>query len=420
MMKSPTPDTGLTVMHVCHLTPGNQNGYEIRVIEETRLLSALGVRVILVCFVRRDRLWPVKRLWKFYQHLKTFTGARVYILPANRYFDVHPPSDGIPGIVRPLVSLAKLHRVKIMHGQALYSTIHLLRAKKHTAARVVFDVHGVSPEESEMSGSHLNRVSRLAEWEQEALHQADLRIFVSDRMKAFFQEKYGLTNPAAVRLPCCVRSEKFHMSEAARQAKRAQLGIEDKFVFVYLGTLSAWQWPEALFATFAQIVHKRPDSFLYLLVPAADHAKAEALLATFNIPAESCWMQEVPHAEVGSMLGIADAGLMLRKFHPVNFVSCPTKCGEYLAAGVPIIASHDIGDISELVDKEQGGIIISPTDEGMRPDDLKRVVQFVSDVQTHRSRWSNRCRTIAQECLDWEKYGQSLVRAYHCMEGNRP
>lgn len=416
-METHNTDKGLTVMHVCYLTPGNQNGYEIRVIEETRLLRALGVRVILVCFVRRDRLLPVTRLWKFYQRLKTFTRAQVYIFPASRYFDLSPPPDGIPSIVRPVVSLAKLHRVKILHGQALYATMHLLRVKKHTAARVVFDVHGASPEEAEMSGSHLNRVGRLAEWEQAALHQADLRIFVSDRMKAFFQEKYGLANPAAVRLPCCVRSEKFHMPETARQAKRAQLNLEDKFVFVYLGTLSAWQWPEALFATFAQIVHKRQDSFLYLLVPAADHARAATFMAKFNLPAESCRVREVPHAEVGTVLGVADAGLMLRKFHPVNFVSSPTKCGEYLAAGVPIIATHDIGDTSELIDKERGGLIISPTDEGLRPDDVKRLVQFVNDVHIHRLAWSQRCRAIAQECLDWERHGQTLLHAYHGMPG---
>jgi len=41
---------------------------------------------------------------------------------------------------------------------------------------VVFDVHGVSPEEAEMNGESRNRIESLERWEKEALKSADLRI----------------------------------------------------------------------------------------------------------------------------------------------------------------------------------------------------------------------------------------------------
>ena len=94
-------------------------------------------------------------------------------------------------IALPLIALSRLHNVDIMHGQALYSTIHILRTKKRTKAKVVFDVHGASPEETEMSGGDASRVKRLQEWEKEALSTADLRLFVSKRMHDFFKHRFS-------------------------------------------------------------------------------------------------------------------------------------------------------------------------------------------------------------------------------------
>ena len=402
----------LVAMHVCYLKPGNQNGYEIRVIEEARALRDLGVRVIIACFINRREPLSIKRLWGFYRSLRRSTRAKIYILPTSHYFDLSVPQNGIRSIVRPLIALAKLHKVNIMHGQALYSTMHILRMRQRTMAKVIFDVHGVSPEENEMSGASMGRVNRLTEWEQEALNTADLRIFVSNRMKGFFEQKYDLPDKPSILIPCAVHSEKFQMSEEIRLSKREEMGIEDKFVILYLGTLSAWQWPEAVFAVFAQFYRNQPDSLLYLLLPRSEHETAFSLAQRYSLPSESYMIQEVPHSDVGSVIGIADAGVLLRKSHPVNFVSSPTKFGEYLAAGIPLVSTPDIGDTSALIKSEKIGILISPTDEGIQLGELCRLLEFTDDVRENRAEWSRRCVQVARNLLEWDRFGETLFDAY--------
>lgn len=399
-------------MHVCYLKPGGYSGYETRVIEEVRFLKRLGVRIIIACFIGRDQLFPIGRLWRFYRRLKRFTGAKVYIIPTSHYFDLSVPPDGVKSIVLPLVILSRLYNVDIMHGQALYSTIHVLRARNRTGTKVVFDVHGVSPEETEMSGGHISRIKRLTEWEKKALNTADLRIFVSNQMKDFFKGKYGLSDMPYVLIPNCVHNERFQMSEEIKLSKREQLGIKDKFVFLYLGTLSVWQWPEAMFSLFAQFYKRRPDSLFYLLLPYYEHEKAVSFLKKHNLPSKSYVVEEVPHSEGGSVVGIADAGLLLRESNPVNYVSSPTKFGEYLAAGVPVISTKGIGDTSDIIRNEKVGLTISPNDEGITSEDLECLLRFTEDVMKNRLKWSNQCINASKKFLQWSVYGKVIEKAY--------
>ena len=293
--------------------------------------------------------------------------------------------------------------------------MHILRAKKRTRAKVVFDVHGVSPEETEMSGGHVNRVKRLEEWEKEALTTADLRVFVSNRMHDFFNAKYGLSGLPYIVIPCCVHSERFQMTEETRSSKRNQLGINNKFVFLYVGTLSVWQWPEAMFSLFAQFYRERPDSLFYLLLPNSDHEKATFFLKKHQLPPTSFIVDEVPHDEVGSVIGVVDAGLLLRKSHAVNYVSFPTKFGEYLAAGIPVISTQEIGDTSSLIKNQKVGLVISPKDDGLNQKDLNSLLQLADDVKKQRAEWSNRCMRVARQTLEWLDYGMVMANGYKKM-----
>ena len=406
----------LVVMHVCWLNPLSQSGYETRVVEETRILQRSGVKVIIACFIAADDRCSRDQVVGFYRRLKDSTGARIYILPTGHFFDLSDTPQMKREITAPIVAIARLHNAAVIHGQALYSTKHILRAKPHLAAKVVFDLHGISPEEMEMIGEGAFRIECLEKWEEEALKSADLRIFVSIRMKGYLEQKYRLPGGPSVLLPCCVHGcvhgKMFGMSEEARLEKRTRMGIADKFVFLYLGTLSVWQWPAAMFSLFSQVYQEKKDCLFYLLLPRSDHARAEVLFKEHQLPQESYIIEEKPHDEVGSFIGVADAGILLRKAHPVNYVSSPTKFGEYLAAGVPVIGTDEIGDISEIIEKEKVGLIVSADDDGVTAASLKRLMDFVDEVVLHRRRWSDRCRKTSAELLDWNENGEFLKQGY--------
>lgn len=402
----------LKVMYVCHINPRIHDGYVTRVIEEARVLSQAGVQVILACYLHRDFFSRSDQIAEHLAFLQNYTGAHVHLLPVDNFFDVATILKGRQKIADPLVRLAEHYDVQIIHGQSIYPTIYALEANRQIGAKLVFDMHGVAVEEAEMVGESQRRIEAVSKGEKDILRAADLTVFVSERMKEHYSDRFNLPFDNSIIIPTCVQSEKFSMPPELRTKKRRELGFDDRFVLLYLGTMSEWQWPEAMFSLFTQIVKRRSEALFYLLLPQSGHEKAGEFISQYDLPKSSYIMREAPHDEVGSLIGLVDAGLLLRKDHPVNRVSSPTKFGEYMAAGVPVIATKNIGDFSQIIEEENLGLVLPLDSEKIPPPSLESVLRFMDDICANRAAWSERCSQYARTRLDWEVYGGRLQTAY--------
>ena len=406
--------SGLRVMHVCWLTGNSQGGYRTRVVEETRLLGEFGHEVVLAVF---SPPWETGdgRCSRFLEaELRQQTGARVHVLPTSHFFDLAPSEASDREIIEPLSRLAHENAVQLVHGQAAYAATLALRLKRRLPGlKVVYDAHGIMPEETRMTGGHETRVQGAERLERDLLSHADLVVLVSQRMGRHFESKYGIRARRHVLIPCCVDLAKFDGVEASRQRARESLGLRDSIVLAYAGTLVAWQWPAAMFRAFAQIRRRIPAGRLLLLVPERDHATATSLLQAAEVPPDAYILREVPNAEIGHTLVAGDVGLLLRQEDPVNMVSSPTKFGEYLAAGLPVIATDAVGDFSMWIPQQQVGVVVPASDEGVSAKAIDTVCAFLEDVHTRRAAWSDRCRALAKEQLSWRARIKDLSRAYY-------
>jgi len=402
----------LRVMHVSYIKPRTHDGYVTRVIEEARVLSQAGVQIILACYLHRDFFSQPDQIAEHLAFLQNYTGAHVHLLPVDDFFDVTTVLKGGQKIADPLVRLAEHYGVQIIHGQSIYPTIYALEANQRIGAKLVFDMHGVAVEEAEMVGESQRRIEAVSKGEKEILKAADLTVFVSERMKEHYRDRFDLPFDNSIIIPTCVQSEKFSMPPELRAKKRQELGLDDRFVLLYLGTMNEWQWPEAMFSLFNQIVKRRSEVLFYLLLPQSGHEKAREFISQYDLPESSYIMREAPHDEVGSLIGLADAGLLLRKDHPVNRVSSPTKFGEYMAAGVPVIATKNIGDFSQIIEEDNLGLVLPLDSEKIPPPSLESILRFMDDVCANRAAWSERCSQYARTRLDWEVYGGRLQAAY--------
>ena len=126
-----------------------------------------------------------------------------------------------------------------------------------------------------------------------------------------------------------------------RAQMRSQLNIaQDAYIYVYNGSAHAWQCPEETIAFFAQKYRSNTNTFLLILTHSTD--RFAALLRTQSIPESAYHITCVPHAEIYRYLAIADAGLLFREQHCINWVSRPTKALEYQSVGLPIIHNDTI------------------------------------------------------------------------------
>lgn len=111
--------------------------------------------------------------------------------------------------------------------------------------------------------------------------------------------------------------------------------------------------------------------------------------------------------QVAEILGSVRAGLVL--FHPMpNHVdSQPNKLFEYMAAGLPIIAS-DFPLWRELIDEIGCGLLVNPNDSHA----IARALEWVLDHPSEASLMGERGKVAVEQRLNWEVEARKLVTLY--------
>jgi glycosyltransferase involved in cell wall biosynthesis len=83
----------------------------------------------------------------------------------------------------------------------------------------------------------------------------------------------------------------------------------------------------------------------------------------------------------------------------------PTKIGEFLASGRPMIVGRGMGDLDQMLPNSKTGIVIGEKDslEGV----AQRIVQLIVDPST-----PGRCRSLAMQHFDVDKAIDSYIAIY--------
>jgi len=154
--------------------------------------------------------------------------------------------------------------------------------------------------------------------------------------------------PPITTIPTCVDLARFAAPAAAQR--------EDTLTVGYLGSLSDVYLPEEILRFFSRLHAVHPEARLHLVSnsdPAPLHrAAAQAGLGRELYRLESARFEEVP-AHVARF----DLALSFIKPGYAKIASCPTKVGEYLAAGVPVVANAGIGDMDQLLGAGSGYLL---------------------------------------------------------------
>lgn len=119
------------------------------------------------------------------------------------------------------------------------------------------------------------------------------------------------------------------------------------FVVGFLGTLKPWHGLDALVRAFC-LLHRRDASYRLLIAgDGPERPAVERQLRHAGLRDAATLIGEVPHARVPEVLATMDVAMApyprLRDFY-----FSPLKVFEYMAAGVPIVAS-DIGQVGEVL-----------------------------------------------------------------------
>jgi glycosyltransferase involved in cell wall biosynthesis len=165
-----------------------------------------------------------------------------------------------------------------------------------------------------------------------------------------------------VMVPCVADYPLFAFNAGRRETVRAELGVTDRFVVVNLGSFNPWQNADDVMRVFTAIHALRKNAILLLVT--ADGDRYVPYLRKHGI--EAYRIRQVSHNDVPRLLWAADLGLLIRIDHPVITVASPIKYAEYLAAGLPVIMTRNVGVYSQFTARYHLGRIVDPRSAGLK------------------------------------------------------
>jgi glycosyltransferase involved in cell wall biosynthesis len=115
----------------------------------------------------------------------------------------------------------------------------------------------------------------------------------------------------------------------------------------------------------------------------------------------------VSRAQVAAILADGRAGLVVLKPVPHEMVTLPIKLFEYMAAGMPVIAS-DFPLWRAIVEEAQCGVLVDPT----RVDDLVRAMQSILEDPAEAQAMGARGRRAVVDKYNWDFEAVKLIDCY--------
>jgi glycosyltransferase involved in cell wall biosynthesis len=199
--------------------------------------------------------------------------------------------------------------------------------------------------------------SILHEAEQYAFSLADAITVVSEEMKKILM---SLSVPAEKIYvnPNGVDTDMFHPGIKGEKVRSA-LGLNNKFVVVFVGTFGQWHGVEVLAESVRQLAGDIPQLHLLMVGDGVLRPVIEEIFDSTGMRNRVTITGNVPHSEVAGYLAAADVLVSPHVDNPdgTAFFGSPTKLFEYMAIEKPIIASN-VGQISSVLSHEETALLV--------------------------------------------------------------
>jgi len=329
-------------------------------------LSERGVKFTLISFEKPDRF--------------SVAGEQIKAILKKSNIQWHPLTyHKAPPVISTLYDLWQLkHRAKKLYKKNGFNIVHCrsyiasligLYLKKRHNIKFIFDMRGFWADERVEGGMwNLKKMVFRAIYayfkrkEKEFLQQADFTISLTENAKNFiFTQKLDNLAPIQV-IPCCADLSLFcrdHIKEEKIFYYRNKLGLnESDFVLLYLGSLGTWYKLDEMLRFFKTLLaYKSQSKFLILTKEPIENIQKE--VNKLNIPSEKVIVTAVERQEVPIYIGLTHCAIFFYKPTFSRKATSPTKQGEIMGMGVPVICNKGVGDTDEIIQKTSSGVVIA-------------------------------------------------------------
>jgi glycosyltransferase involved in cell wall biosynthesis len=242
---------------------------------------------------------------------------------------------------------------------------------------------------------------------------ADGFVVLTERARGLLFPEGAAGRPIEV-IPCCVDQARFEVASGReRDAVREELGLRGRLVFVYAGTLGGSYLTNETADLFASAREANPQVYALVLTQSSPAAMT-AELAQRGFSADDCRVMQAAPDEVPAYLRAADIAVALVRHSYARQSTSLTKFAEYLAAGLPVIATAGVGDLDEHIEEGRVGVLLYALDGASYIDALRAIEELRRDpLLAERCHGEARARYDLQEVggLRYRRLYDAVLRA---------
>lgn len=162
-------------------------------------------------------------------------------------------------------------------------------------------------------------------------------------------------------IPCATDTNHFDFNLVSKNKKKwlgAVHGIDTKLEYLgYVGSLGTWYMGKEMIELYAHLLKSKPKlRFLFLSHDDLSGIRTQA--EQLQIPQSYIVQVAAERREVPALISLMTASVFFILPAYSKKASSPTKQGELMAMGIPIICNDNVGDTGDIIRKYEAGHVI--------------------------------------------------------------
>ena len=298
---------------------------------------------------------------------------------------------------------ARAGDAQLIHARSYLPAATAWAIYRLTGTPFIFDMRALWPEELITAG-RLCRGSiihkALVGLERRCLRDAALVVSLTEAATHYLKKQYPneLMNQDIAIIPTCTNLERFILSSEPPSAR----------IYGCIGTvLSGWFRLDWL-ATFYRQVAARDHDAIFEVVTRDEKNAVRSALDPDGILGDRLAIYPLPSDRVQEALQEQSASVMFYAGGETSELGrSPTRMGEVLGCGVPVVANEGVGDVADIIHRYSVGVIVKDGSEAAMAVAIDELEMLRSDPDL-----PSRCRKAAEEVFSLEAGTEAYRNLY--------
>ena len=306
----------------------------------------------LISFEKKEKFKNVNQL------RKRLKDENITWVPLN-YIKNPPIVSTLIDVIKLNVTLKKIllnRPIDLLHCRSYITSISALRLKKKLNIPFIFDMRGFYADER-IDGNiwNINNLgykiiyNYFKKKEKQFLTHSNHTISLTFSGKREI-ESWNLKNLSPISIiPCCTDEKIFNLHNI--KDLRIELGIsKNEFIISYVGSIGTWYMLREMLEFF-KVLNSKISNARFLFITKDDPKLIYKICIDLSIPNERIIIKSSERVNIPSLINVSNFSIFFitPKFSKKG--SSPTKMGEIMNLGIPIICNSGVGDVEKIMNE---------------------------------------------------------------------